>query len=63
MDIVKKVKNVIGKFFQKLRAFDVDINGGIERAEVWPRSFFFMATLSLVTLQMRLRALLTKTGK
>jgi len=25
---------VIGKFFQKLRVLDVDINGGIERAEV-----------------------------
>ncbi len=41
------VLTVIGKFFQKLRVFDVDINGGTEKAEAKPRLSQFMATLSL----------------
>ncbi len=32
--LVGRIDMVTGKFFQKLRFFDVDINGGIERAEV-----------------------------
>jgi hypothetical protein len=39
---------VRGKFFQKLRFFQVGINWVIEKAEAEPRLSQFMATLSLV---------------
>ena len=54
---------VTGKFFQKtLRCFGGGINGILKGRGSAP-AFQFMGTLSLVTLQMRLKALLTKPGK